>query len=60
VLFIGCTNEKNEIFRNEPEGFRTYKWGTRFDDISDLEKEDSLAKQYSHPYFAAKKKEMKI
>src|SRR3990167_6315362 len=55
LLLSSCGNDKNEIFNNEPYGFRDYKWGTKFDEIEGLEISDPVAVKFDLPYYEAVK-----
>jgi hypothetical protein len=56
-LFLQCSqNDEKGIFLNEPEGFRNYKWGTKFDDFEDLEIQESRAKNRNYPTIQLKRK----
>ena len=55
LVLFSCRPENSSIFTNEPDGFRGYKWGTRFTDIPGLEIESSIAKEFGLSRYAATK-----
>jgi len=52
-LLVGCKSNKHEIFTNEPDGFRAYKWGTKFDEIEGMKISDPVAEKFDLPYYEA-------
>lgn len=55
LILCGCENGKNGIFDNEPDGFRDYKWGSKFDEMEGLNISDSVAIKFDLPYYEAVK-----
>ena len=53
LLLCGCESKKNEVFTNEPDGFRDYRWGTKFNEIEGIKKIDSVATKFDLPYYQA-------
>jgi len=57
-LIDSSKNNIEDVFRNEPEGFRSYKWGTKYDDIEGLEIPEYRAREFKLPkYHAIEKNE---
>lgn len=54
-VLVGCKNNTNEVFTNEPDGFRDYKWGTKLDNIEGMKRSDPIAKKFDLPNFEAVK-----